>query len=647
MVTTSSSPHRSGRRFRWRLSALLVVLLAGFTTLAACTGGSSASLGADAGAGGGGADSASIASTAFRWWNAPWGSSVPLNPYTAGYAGDAFGIVRLPLAYVLPAPDKFGTYYPELASSWDVTDSKVTLHLRKEALWEDGSQFTSKDVLTSLLLSGSELNQVWSLLSSVTTPDPKTVVLNIAKGSSAELALDNVMTTSILPDSQYGKLVPPNLQQDLVTYWKTYDPAHATNKSIAAASATPAYKTISKAGAALIDFKPKNLMANGPFRLIKVTNSEILMKKWDKFWDADKITAPWAVVSAMNDSTAIGAYLTGKMDFDDSTQLTTPILKSRVENSDSLHYNVVHTNVQQQGLLFNYDHYPYNIREVRQALAHVIDRKKLVALDVGGSPAQNVAVAHPEGIHEVIAAQYLSKDQLNSLDPYDLDPGKAADLLESAGFTKDGGKWHTPKGDVFKVNIFTLAGYSMFETDANVVANNLKQFGIDASTTSVPNPAFAQRQNTGQYGVSIAWLDTGTNNPLSYFNYSLHSPYNYPATWNGEGKCTNNGSPCQPAIGVGPIDEVPGLGKVNLAQTINYQLLTVPPGPKWKELTWDWARYINKELPILPLQNNAIHEAYSTSRYTNWPADDSKLWTLYGSRQILYFMQNGYLKLKK
>jgi peptide/nickel transport system substrate-binding protein len=86
---------------------------------------------------------------------------------------------------------------------------------------------------------------------------------------------------------------------------------------------------------------------------------------------------------------------------------------------------------------------------------------------------------------------------------------------------------------------------------------------------------------------------------------------------------------------------------VNIAQTLNHQLFTTPPGPAWKDLTWSWARFINRELPILPVDNNAIHEAYSTSRYTNWPEESSKLWSLYGSRQILYFMQHGYLKLRK
>lgn len=632
---------RLGSHVRKRRIALIAGILAGLVTLGACSGGGDPTGVSPHG----GQGNASAANTAFRWWRPAWGSSVPYNPYAPGYEADALGPVLLPLAYTLPAPDKFGSYFPELASSWNLTSDSVVLHLRKNAKWHDGTAFTSKDVVTSLLLSGSELNQVWALVSGVTAPDASTVVLHISKGNSPALALDNAMGIAILPNSQYGSLVPASFEQDLVKYWTLYNPVHATDASIGAANSSPSYTNISKVGGALVKFNPKKMIGDGPFTLVKITNAQILLKKWDGFWDASKVTAPWVEVSAMNDSTGTGALLGSQMDFDDTTQLTTPVVE-RLKRTSNLHYNVIPTNVQQEGLQFNYTHYPFNLTAVRQAIAHLIDRKKIVELDVGGTPAQNTAVEYPAGIHEVIGKQYLTKQQMSSLDPYNLDPDKAASLLQGAGFTKKGGKWYTPKGDQFKMTINTLSGYSLFETDANVIAQSLKSAGIDASVTAVPSPAYGQRQGTGQYGVSINWVDYGSSNPLTYFNTTLSS-FNFPATWNGQGTCKTGGKTCQPAIGVGPFGDVPGLGKVNLSQTINHQVFTVPPGSDWNTLTWSWAQFVNKELPILPVQNNAIHEAYSTSRYTNWPADSSKLWTLYGGgRQMLYFMQNGFLQLK-
>src|SRR4051794_40000605 len=92
---------RTGLRRRAVRRGGFTALVCSLLLAASCTGGT-----IDSGAGG------SVGATAFRWWNGPWGSTVSYNPYVAGYVGDAFNLVLLPLAYTLPAPDKFGTYYP-------------------------------------------------------------------------------------------------------------------------------------------------------------------------------------------------------------------------------------------------------------------------------------------------------------------------------------------------------------------------------------------------------------------------------------------------------------------------------------------------------------------------------------------------------
>ena len=57
--------------------------------------------------------------------------------------------------------------------------------------------------------------------------------------------------------------------------------------------------------------------------------------------------------------------------------------------------------------------------------------------------------------------------------------------------------------------------------------------------------------------------------------------------------------------------------------------------------------WVNQNLPILPLYNNAFHEAYGTSRYTSFPPDTAKwLWTgLGGAAQPVVWQQAGYLQM--
>jgi peptide/nickel transport system substrate-binding protein len=115
--------------------------------------------------------------------------------------------------------------------------------------------------------------------------------------------------------------------------------------------------------------------------------------------------------------------------------------------------------------------------------------------------------------------------------------------------------------------------------------------------------------------------------------------WNYPISYSGKG-------PCKCAIGIGPEADVPGLGHVNIASELNREVNQAPP-QTWAKYTWAWAQWVNQELPILPLYNNAFHTIYQTNRYTKFPPQSEKwLWTvLSGADETVVWMQNGYLKL--
>src|SRR5579875_1110620 len=120
----------------WRLALAAMAGVAALT-LTACAGGASSGASGASGAGGGsgsGSESGPNANvsgdptaTAIRWSNAQW-AKVSYNPYSPDYQADAFQTVLLPLAFIAPAPAKFGQYDAELASSWQVSGSDITLH---------------------------------------------------------------------------------------------------------------------------------------------------------------------------------------------------------------------------------------------------------------------------------------------------------------------------------------------------------------------------------------------------------------------------------------------------------------------------------------------------------------------------------------
>jgi peptide/nickel transport system substrate-binding protein len=401
---------------------------------------------------------------------------------------------------------------------------------------------------------------------------------------------------------------------------------------------------MASASAKLVKFNPNPLLGNGPYTLKSANVSGILYQKWNGFFDAAKITAPYVQVYPMNTPTEYGALSSGSIELETDNQFTDPQAAALNRQGSNAHYVFIPSPVQQVSLVVNFNHYPFNMLPVRQALEYVIDRQDLVKRDMGGNLVQNPAEATPDGINYFEAKQFITPAQFAQLNHYAHDPNKAATLLQGAGFTKKNGAWYTPKGTPFAFTISEAAGIPYFDEDGLIIAGYLKEFGIDVKVENVDPATYTTKQLAGDFAVSQWWMDWGQGSPMADFAASFGQPanpaWNYPISYSGSGACN-----C--AIGIGPEADVPGIGHVNIASELNREVNQATPDT-WAKYTWAWAQWANQNLPFLPLYNNAFHEAVSTSRYTDFPPDSAKwLWTgLTGAAQPVEWMQAGYLKLK-
>lgn len=584
-------------------------------------------------------------SSAFRepYW--AWGSNISLNPYSPDFVvlGN-LALFGLAAFFDHPRPGK-NPYYPEIAKSWTISGQKITFNLQPDAKWQDGSPLTSKDVINSMLVAGADYNPVWEDLTGVSAPNAHTVVVTLQPWAIAQTTLLRMFQFYIVP-SAYAALLPPNAEKDILSYWKLDDPLHLTSKTEAAASNSPGGKAMAAFATKLAKYDPKTLDGNGAYTVVSANPGGVLYKKSPTFWDAKKITAPYVQVYPMDLSEAYGANVSGRIDFQQITQYTDPEV-TELNKSQFGHYVFIPSPVQEESLLPHLADYPLGILQVRQALEYIIRRGQVTKLDMGGSLQQNPPTPYPDGINDFEARLYMTPAQFKTLNPYNYDPAKAAQLLESVGFKKKGKTWYTPKGTKFTLTISEPSTNSQFDTDGIVVANMLKKFGIDAQSVIVNNATYADQQYAGDYELSEQFQDWQIGTPMSDFAQTFAWPalpaYNYPVGYDGKSKFTG-----QVTIGFPVISKVPGLGTVNIAQALNQEINTAPPS-KWGQLTYDWARWFNENLPFLPLYDNAFHESYSTSRYTDFPPMSAKwLWTnLSDVGQPVVWMQQGYLKLKQ
>lgn len=222
-------------------------------------------------------------------------------------------------------------------------------------------------------------------------------------------------------------------------------------------------------------------------------------------------------------------------------------------------------------LIFNHQNPVFQDRDVRWALALLIDIKAVsMASYRGAATISAIAVpptgTHPQDYHQPME-EWLEAFELDTgkgvIKPYNTnvtkeiadalrpslgdaiptdpdaieaafgagwwqpDPEAATALLERAGFEKRGGEWYTPDGEPFRIRIVVEGEKRPVMTRAGtMIAQQWRQFGIDAAT-EVAEGTLTQRRNTGDFDAIISWsVETLGGHPdLSFFLDSWHSEF--------------------------------------------------------------------------------------------------------------------------
>ena len=205
-------------------------------------------------------------------------------------------------------------------------------------------------------------------------------------------------------------------------------------------------------------------------------------------------------------------------------------------------------------VIFNHQNEKFQDRDVRWALALALDIKAIVMASYRGAATISAIAIPPTGT----APDYYHEPMQEWLTDFEIDTGKqtikpydgtittqiaemlrpsvgdqiptteeeigaafglgwwkqdldaAAELMERAGFTKQGGKWMTPDGQPFKVSVMVEGEARPVMTRAgSMIAEQWRRFGVDA-TTDAAQAAFLTRRNGGDFEVAISWaVETG------------------------------------------------------------------------------------------------------------------------------------------
>lgn len=617
------------RRLVALVSACLVV-----TLVAACTagtaGGGSPEGKSGGSSGGAGAGDSSKFLTFFPCcsWNTTWS----FNPYNVNQLGIQNDFVSMRLA-IVKSPS-LTEFIPQLADKWAVENGKLNVHLRDDAKWQDGTPVTSKDLHDTAILNGLRGDGFWNDITSVDVVDDKTVAFTLREGQPESLAkLDILNSIRPYPSSVYGKLVTDALKQDVIKYFRTLQ------QSPEQATKLPESKRMGDAFKDLAALKVDKLIGNGPFQLENITTKEAKLVKWNEFWDAGKIK--FAGIRYLNGSTqtVYPQLFSGNVHLS-NVYMPPPILnrwKTTQESNTALPLGFGFT------IAFNSNQKPLDSKAVRQALAYVIPRQQISEAAYGTDEAAGGTWKEVNtGISPTLEQIYLKPEQLDKLNKYPVDPAKATALLQGEGFTKKGDQWIKPDGKPFTMRFTVNAETTDIVTSFNSAAKALTAFGIKSDVNATSGAQQDADQHNGDFQAGMAFV--GGNNPLSMYNSLLGPGYNFTRQGNYAGKR---------GIGFGPAKNVPGLGQVDVASTIDRQVRSVEPGEEMNKQVWNWAQLVNDEVPYIWYATKVYQFPFSTKDFTNWPPlgenKTSELWDIISADMtggLSLAMQQGYITPK-
>ncbi|QIW25274.1 ABC transporter substrate-binding protein [Sulfolobus sp. S-194] len=459
--------------------------------------------------------------------SSPYTSLSSYNPniFSGGLGGAFYGLVYAYSAILnvsnnqmLPGIVENWTFSP---SNWiqeynSLSSVNVTLYLNPNAHWANGQPVTAYDILATCLIL-----DMYSA-----PPFPNYTVINnytIIISYPKDYVSPYLMPFTLLNTVGLGEVA-------VITNYQVWKPiitqieGNWTLLQEGKVKTTVFRNMIRSFNPALV--APISASYNGPFYVSQITPSEIVLSKNPGFYAVNMV--PWnevIIYQYTSSQDLLAGIKTGEIGllYSGATSLPSLALSSLPS-----YYKVV--SVPQPfgyALYFNLQNPWLKYVQVRQAIAYIINRTAIAL--VGGVKYSPVHI--PNGIPNFSYFNEFRSPAVSNLNPYNVNLTKAAELLESVGFTEKNGQWYTPSGTPFTLNITDTSTSSPgVDSMLTLIADELTAFGIPTTYSIITIPSVAhQLYETGDYDLAFQnWggYYPGTVDWYLQLQYLSGIPYN-------------------------------------------------------------------------------------------------------------------------
>ena len=493
-------------------------------------------------------------------------------------------VLEMPMAMYRWAEQK---YVPYMATEWGFDPPDVfKVTLRKGAKWSDGSEFMAKDVVTTFNILRLQEQLAWNYLASVEPDDEYNLTFKMKNPSTVVERL--VLRERVRANSVYGE-------------WS--DKA----QELFDKGADPESKEFRDLVTQFEEFKPEHMVVSGPFNIDKksITESQLTMNKVKTAWNADHTDFEKMII------------------YNGEVPAVTPIVLSKdVDYATHGFPLATEKSFKEQGfriltpptysgpaLYFNYAKIKaLTDAKVRQAIAHAIDMYENGTVSMADSAKRS---KYMTGVSDILIKDWVSAQDLASMNPYGYDPEKATSMFEDLGFEKDGGVWVSPEGERMEYELGAPAEFADWSAAAKNLADQLTKFGIKTTVRTVTFTQWQPRVLDGQFEMGIEAWGQGQPHPVYSFEYPL---------------LTNNVDASGGGISFDLTQDTESFGKVDLQELV-IQSASGLDKEDQKATVTKLAKIFNELLPVIPLwERYGNNPALEGERVVGWPPDSDPIY---------------------
>lgn len=393
------------------------------------------------------------------------------SPYNGNAESGVLGMVYEPLFFT-DLNNNQVTPLLGLSSTWNSSNTQLTVALRQGVKWNDGQSFSSADVtftFNTVLKEAkgvADVNGDWNYLSSVTAPDANTVVFTFTKAYTPA-AYYILSATYIVPQHIWTSVTTPT-------------------------TANPA------------------LVGTGPFKLEKFSPQLIVFTRNTNYWNNSQNQIDELDYPAVKDNTTLEEELiSGQIDWGGFAADAS--FQTAYVDKDKTHNNYWFSSTADVVLYLNDSQAPFNDVNVRQAISAALDREAM------STQAENTyeAPANLAGLtannSPYLESQYASPDTAPDLT-------KVNQYLTASGYVKTNG-FYEKNGQKIVVKYNVPSDWSDWVAIANIMKQNLQSAGIDGEINAIADDDYFTARSTGSFQAMIGGFFSG---PTPFYQYYSH-----------------------------------------------------------------------------------------------------------------------------